>query len=99
MKQAIVWLADHLNHRQYREELDDNLEKFAKDYNLVVAFGISDDLIEFRGAFEEEFGASEELYFDKEFKIISNHNKIKLDERSIRNNDYVNIYKFDLEVK
>ena len=99
MKESVIWLADHLNNRQYREELDDKLEQFAKNYNYVVAFGASDDLIEFRGAFEEEFGASEELYFDKEFKIISNHNKIKLDERSIRSNNYVSIYKFDLEVE
>lgn len=99
MKQAVIWLADHLNHRQYREELDDSLEKFAKDNNLIIVFGASDDLIEFRGAFEEELCASEEFYFDKEFKIISNHNKIKLDERSIRDNNYINIYKFDLEVE
>lgn len=99
MKQAVIWLADHLNNRQYEYELNDNLEKFAKDYNLAVAFAISDDLIEFRGAFEEELCVSEEFYFDKEFKIISNHNKIKLDEKDICIDDFISIYKLDLEVE
>lgn len=99
MKESVIKLADHLNNRQYRSEISISLEVFAKNNNLAIVFGASDDLIEFRGAFEEEFGASEELYFDKEFKIISSHSKIRLDEKDVYMDDFVNIYKFDLEVE
>lgn len=100
MKESVIKLADNLNNRQYRYETSISLEKFAKDNNLIIVFGASDDLLEFRGAFEEEFGSSEELYFNKEFTIISNHNKIKLDEKNIEIKDYfINIHRFDFEVE
>lgn len=52
-------LADKLNGREYRNETtpDDELE--AKNAGLVIVFGASDDLMEFRGAVYDEIGAWE----------------------------------------
>lgn len=47
-------LADRLNGRQYRDEIEREEENLARDNNLVIVFGASDDLCEFRGAFEDE---------------------------------------------
>ena len=41
---------------EYRYELTKEQEKEAKELGLVVVFGASDDLMEFRGALDEEFG-------------------------------------------
>ena len=49
-------LAEMLNGRQYRNELTEDEFQLAKDNDLVVVFGASDDLIEFRGAIYDEFG-------------------------------------------
>lgn len=51
-------LAAQLNGREYREEITPEEEKLAKDAGLVVIFGASDDLCEFRGAIDEEVGAN-----------------------------------------
>lgn len=50
-------LAALLNGRAYGEEISDAEEKQAKDAGLVVVFGASDDLMEFRGAVSDEVGA------------------------------------------
>jgi len=50
-------LAAMLNGRRYRDEITEKEEKLAKENNLVVLFGASDDLIELRGAIDEEIGA------------------------------------------
>ena len=50
-------LAALINGRKYRHELTDKEEKAAKDARLVVVFGASDDLMEFRGAINDECGA------------------------------------------
>ena len=50
-------LAALINGRKYRHELTDKEEKSAKDARLVVVFGASDDLMEFRGAINDERGA------------------------------------------
>jgi hypothetical protein len=42
---------------EYREEGSDELFKQMDDAGLVAAFGASDDLLEFRGAIEDEVGA------------------------------------------
>ena len=46
-----------LNGRQYLKELSKDEEVIAKKNNLVVFFGQSDDLLEFRGAINGELGA------------------------------------------
>ena len=49
-------LATMLDGRQYRDETTPEIEQFAKENNLLIVFGASDDLCEFRGAIEDEFG-------------------------------------------
>jgi hypothetical protein len=48
-----------LDKREYTEEITDEEEKLAKESGLLVIFGSSDDLLEFRGLFSEEVGAYE----------------------------------------
>lgn len=50
-------LALLLNGRQYRQEISKEEEAVAKDHGLTVIFGASDDLMEFRGAVNDELGA------------------------------------------
>lgn len=45
-----------LNGRTYRNEITKEEEVQAKDLGFVVVFGASDDLMEFRGAINDEFG-------------------------------------------
>ena len=47
-----------LNGRSYRNEITSSEEKLAKENNLVVVYGASDDLVELAGAMSEEFGDS-----------------------------------------
>lgn len=53
-------VAEKLNGREYGSELTDEEAEQLKSVGLVVAFGYSDDNVEFRGAFEEEVGCYEE---------------------------------------
>lgn len=50
-------LASKLNGREYREEITKEEEAWAKQNRLLVVFGASDDLIEFRGLINDESGA------------------------------------------
>ncbi len=50
-------LAAILTGREYRLEISDSEEVLAKAAGLVVVFGASDDLMEFRGAISDELGA------------------------------------------
>ena len=51
-------LANNLNGREYGSELiSKDEEKQAKENGLVVIHGESDDLLEFRGAIDDEIGA------------------------------------------
>lgn len=52
-------LAQLLNGREYRKEITKEEELAARLAGLVVVFGASDDLLEFRGAIDEEVGAYE----------------------------------------
>jgi Rad3-related DNA helicase len=52
-------LAQELNGREYRMEITREEAKEAKSNNLVVVFGASDDLMEFRGAIDDETDAYE----------------------------------------
>jgi hypothetical protein len=60
-------LAQKLNGREYRDELNPEEEQEAKNAGLVVVFGASDDLMELRGAIDDELGCYEggTAYFDK----------------------------------
>lgn len=48
-----------LDKRQYRNEMTMQEEKLAKENGLLVIFGASDDLLEFRGLISEEIPAYE----------------------------------------
>lgn len=50
-------LAARLDGREYCDEMDDLEDNLAKCNGLVVVFGASDDLLEFRGAIHDEVGA------------------------------------------
>lgn len=50
-------LAARLNGREYGSEITRDEEKSAKKSGLVVVFGASDDLMEFRGAIYDEVDA------------------------------------------
>ena len=52
-------LAALLTGREYLEEIGEEEEAMAKAEGLVVVFGASDDLMEFRGAIHDEIGAYE----------------------------------------
>lgn len=56
---TIESLAALLNGRTYRKEITREEEQRAAAAGLVVVFGASDDLMEFRGAIDEEVGAWE----------------------------------------
>ena len=51
-------LAAKLNGRSYRSEITPEEERLAKENRLVVVFGASDDLVELRGAINDELGLS-----------------------------------------
>lgn len=50
-------LASMLNGRQYRDEITPDIQHALQESDLVVVYGASDDLMEFRGAIDEELGA------------------------------------------
>ena len=49
-------IADMLDGREYTEEMSEQDIQYAKENGAVVVFGASDDLMEFRGAIEDEVG-------------------------------------------
>ena len=49
--------AEMLNGSEYRNEISRDQAKIAKDHNLLVCFGASDDLLEMRGIINDELGA------------------------------------------
>lgn len=57
-------VAENLNGREYGSELTDEEADQLKSIGLVVAFGYSDDNVEFRGAYEEEIGYWEKAEID-----------------------------------
>ena len=61
-------LAERLNGRQYGKEISRQEEQEAKEAGLVVVFGQSDDLVEFRGAIDDEVDLYEggTIYFNQE---------------------------------
>lgn len=66
-------LAELLNNREYRKEITRNEELQAVSDNLVIVFGASDDLMEFRGAIHEELDAYEgaTAYLDADGLVVN----------------------------
>lgn len=57
MKKTKEEFAQLLNGREYRAEMTREEELIAKESGLLVCFGASDDLLEFRGIVNDEVGA------------------------------------------
>lgn len=70
-------LANLLNGREYRNEITDQECQIAKENGLVVVFGASDDLMEFRGAIYDEVGCYDggSVYLNVNGKIIDEESK------------------------
>jgi hypothetical protein len=51
--------AEKLNGREYAVETTQEEEKQMKEDGVIAAFGASDDLLEFRGVLDDEFGVYE----------------------------------------
>lgn len=49
-------IADMLNYREYLDEVTPEIRKMAKENNIVIVYGRSDDLMIFDGAIEDEAG-------------------------------------------
>lgn len=58
MNKAMEWAAK-LSGREYGEEVSGAESKQAKEDGVVIVFGASDDLLEFRGVIDDEDGAWE----------------------------------------
>ena len=56
---TIETLAAMLDGRQYRNKITREESASAEEYGLVVVYGASDDLMEFRGAIDDELGVYE----------------------------------------
>jgi hypothetical protein len=69
-------LAMKLTGRKYGDEMTDEEEQLAKDNGLIVIFGQSDDLIEFRGVIYDEISA----WDGTDFIIATPGTKIPVDE-------------------
>jgi hypothetical protein len=57
MKLTSKEMADRLNGREYGSEVSKEDARDASESGLVIVFGASDDLVEFRGNWDEEIGA------------------------------------------
>ncbi len=56
MDNLVKLFANKLNGREYLEEIREDEKQYAKENGLVVVFGGSDNLMEFRGAIDDEIG-------------------------------------------
>ena len=54
LKDAIVYVAKTLDGIEYAEKIDPDIIEYAKRAGIVIVFGSSDDLVEFRGAIKGE---------------------------------------------
>lgn len=59
-------LAELINGREIGKEVDKEIEEFAKENELVIIYGASDDLAEIEGAIYDEVGVSDGglIYFN-----------------------------------
>ena len=69
-------LAEILDGRIYGREMSEEEKKTAKENGLVVIFGASDDLVEFRGAIYDEIDGYDEF----DFIIATPGTEIPVDE-------------------
>lgn len=65
-------IAEMMNGRQCGDEIVNGTIELAKENNLVIVFGASDDLIEFRGAIDDEADCYEggSAYITKDGELL-----------------------------
>ena len=56
IEENVIELSNKLNNRDVDDEITPEIEEFAIENNLVIVYGASDDLMEFRGAIYGEIG-------------------------------------------
>ena len=74
-------LALKLNCREYGNEITAEEEQQAKENNLLVVFGYSDDCVELRGAIDDEIGSGD-IYITKKGNVKRKHKDGRLLIRS-----------------
>lgn len=67
-------IAAKINGREYRKEMTQEIISELKELGLIAVFGASDDLCEFRGAFEDELGAWDGATFLWNGSLFINNN-------------------------
>jgi hypothetical protein len=74
-------LAKSLNGMEYGKDIPDNLLKSAKENNLIIIYGSSDDLMELEGAIRDEGGCycGEEFMIDRE-GLLPDRDQIEEDD-------------------
>jgi hypothetical protein len=78
-------LAATLTGRQYTHEITHSEEDAAKESGLLVVYGASDDLVELRGAIEEELSAYDgtEVLLGRDGEIVPSADGMERDEEEI----------------
>jgi hypothetical protein len=79
--------AEKLNGRQYLNELTKEIETYAKENGIVVVFGQSDDLMELRGAIDDEYGCFDGRLFsiDENANVYGEENGKLIEQRTYLN--------------
>lgn len=78
-------LAEMIDGREYRDETTDDMVQFAKENNLMICTGSSDDNVTLYWAFEEEVGISRTWDFNVSSFVMAKINSGGFDGRTIRN--------------
>jgi len=67
-------MAEMLDGREYLDEITEEQEEIAENSNLLIVFGQSDDLMEFRGIFSDEIDAYEGgiAYLHQDGELLKN---------------------------
>lgn len=76
MSEILKKWAKKLNGREYREEVTEQEEKEAEEDGVVIVFGGSDDLIEFRGAICNEL----DVYGAKVFRLAPDGDIVDIED-------------------
>ena len=86
-------LAALINGREYRDEVTPEIIQNAKENNLVIVFGASDDLMELRGAIDDEIGCYDGGFIKVHKQgILSNFDRLL--ENKADESDFEEYFKF-----
>jgi hypothetical protein len=78
----IKQIAEQFNLSQYPFHVDTTSEKIMKELGFVIAFGASDDLMEFRGAIHDEIDAYQGTTAFIDAKgLLPNYENLEVDEK------------------